>query len=84
VQSADSRAVLQRERHGTLFMDVERKLDLYLRGLWNDAEQLVPYSTAFDELRKPVPYYDKLGMRVPDVYDDFLPSPFGGEGRVRG
>ncbi len=70
VQSADSRAVLQRERHGTLFMDVERKLDLYLRGLWNDAEQLVPYSTAFDELRKPVPYYDKLGMRVPDVQDD--------------
>ncbi|OGU21980.1 MAG: hypothetical protein A2580_12590 [Hydrogenophilales bacterium RIFOXYD1_FULL_62_11] len=70
VQSADSRAVLQRERHGTLFMDVERKLDLYLRGLWNDAEQLVPYSTAFDELRKPIPYYDKLGMRVPDVQDD--------------
>ena len=70
VQSADSRAVLQRERHGTLFMDVERKLDLYLRGLWREAEQLVPYSTAFDELRKPVPYYDKLGMRIPDVYDD--------------
>ena len=70
VQSADSRAVLQRERHGTLFMDVERRLDLYLRGLWQDSDQLVPYSTAFDELRKPVPYYDKLGMRIPDVYDD--------------
>ncbi len=70
VQSADSRAVLQRERHGTLFMDVERKLDLYLRGLWQTSEQLVPYSTAFDELRRPVPYYDKLGMRIPDVYDD--------------
>jgi len=70
VQSADSRAVLQRERHGTLFMDIERKLDLYLRGLWDDADQLVPYSTAFDELRKPIPYYDKLGIRVPDVYDD--------------
>jgi len=72
VQSADSRAVLQRERHGTLFMDVERKLDLYLSGLWQDSQQLVPYSTAFDELRKPIPYYDKLGMRIPDVYDDFL------------
>ena len=70
VQSADSHAVLQRERHGTLFMDVERKLDLYLQGLWQDSQQLVPYSTAFDELRKPVPYYDKLGMRIPDVYDD--------------
>lgn len=66
----DSRAVLQRERHGTLFHDVERRLDLYLRALWSEAEMLVPYSTAFHELRQPVPYYDKLGMRVPDVYDD--------------
>ncbi|HEY0663833.1 MAG TPA: hypothetical protein VGD18_04420, partial [Thiobacillaceae bacterium] len=36
LQSADSRAVLQRERHGTLLVDVERRLDLYLRGLWQD------------------------------------------------
>ena len=70
LQSADSRAVLQRERHGTLLVDVERKLDLYLRGLWQDSDHLVPYSTAFDEIRKPVPYYDKLGIRLPDVYDD--------------
>jgi hypothetical protein len=70
LQSADARAVLQRERHGTLLVDVERKLDLYLRGLWQDGDQLVPYSTAFDELRKPIPYYDKLGIRLPDVYDD--------------
>lgn len=67
---ADSHAVLQRERHGTLFADVERRLDLYLRALWRDGDQLVPYSTAFDELRKPIPYFDKLGMRVPDVFDD--------------
>ncbi|MCL5059978.1 MAG: VWA domain-containing protein [Candidatus Thermoplasmatota archaeon] len=70
LQSADARAVLQRERHGTLLVDVERKLDLYLRGLWRDSDYLVPYSTAFDEIRKPVPYYDKLGIRLPDVYDD--------------
>ncbi|MBI4988434.1 MAG: VWA domain-containing protein [Rhodocyclales bacterium] len=70
LQSADSRAVLQRERHGTLFADVERRLDLYLRALWRDSDQLVPYSTAFDELRKPIPYYDSLGLRVPDVLDD--------------
>lgn len=69
LKSADSRAVLQRERRGALFADVERKLDLYLRGLWEESDQLVPYSTAFDELRKPVPYYDRLGMRVPDVFD---------------
>ena len=70
LQSADSRAVLQRERHGTLLVDNERRLDMYLRGLWHDEEQLIPYSSAFDELRKPVPYYDKLGIRLPDVYGD--------------
>ncbi len=70
LQSADSRAVLQRERHGTLLADVEHKLDLYLRGLWRDSDHLVPYSTAFDIIRKPIPYYDRLGIRLPDVYDD--------------
>lgn len=70
LQSADSRAIMQRERHGTLFMDNERKLDLYLRSLWQDSDHLVPYSSAFDELRKPMPYYDAYGIRVPDVYDD--------------
>lgn len=69
LQSADSCAVLQRERRGVLFADVERKLELYLQGLWRDPNPLVPYSTAFDTLRKPVPYYDRLGLRVPDVFD---------------
>jgi len=70
VQSADSRAVLQRERHGTLLTGVERKLDLYLRGLWQDSAMLIPYSTGFSQLRQPVPYFDALGIRLPDVYDD--------------
>ncbi|MDP2694610.1 MAG: VWA domain-containing protein [Gallionella sp.] len=81
LQSADSRAVLQRERHGTLLVDNERKLDMYLRGLWHDEQPLIPYSTAFDILRQPIPYYDKLGIRLPDVYDDFIrPSPASGRG----
>jgi len=70
LQSADSIAVLQRERQGTLLVDNERKLDMYLRGLWRDEDLLIPYSSAFDELRQPVPYYDKLGIRLPDVYSD--------------
>jgi nitric oxide reductase NorD protein len=70
LQSADSLAVLQRERHGTLLVDNERKLDMYLRGLWRDEDLLIPYSSGFDELRQPIPYYDKLGIRLPDVYGD--------------
>ena len=51
-------------------MDNDRQLDMYLRGLWEDESYFVPYSLGFDELRKPVPYYDALGIRVPDVYDE--------------
>jgi len=70
LQSADSLAIMQRERHGTLFYDHERKLNLYMQGLWDSDPQLVPYSLGFDELRKPTPYFDALGLRIPDVYDD--------------
>ncbi len=78
---ADSKAVMQRERRGTLFADVERQLDLYLRALWQDGDQLVPYSTAFDELRKPIPYFDSRGLRVPDVFEDA--GQIGGIDRYR-
>jgi nitric oxide reductase NorD protein len=69
LSSADSRAVLQRERHGTLLMDHTRALDLYLKALWQDGDVLVPYSTTFDVQRQPMPYFDAYGLRLPDVYD---------------
>jgi hypothetical protein len=74
LQSADSKAILQRERHGTLFTDNQRRLDMYLKSLWNEKQQLVPYSTGFatgsDEQPRPQPYFDAMGMRIPDVLDD--------------
>ncbi len=70
LQTADSRAILQRERNGTLLADHERLLELYFRALWQDSDLFIPYSLAFDQLRKPTPYYDALGIRLPDVYDD--------------
>ncbi|HKI62915.1 MAG TPA: hypothetical protein VKA31_11530, partial [Mariprofundaceae bacterium] len=69
LHSADAHAVMQRERHGTLLIDHERKLDCYLRALWSDHDYFVPYSLAFDELRKPVPYYNAQGIHLPDVYE---------------
>lgn len=79
LQSADSRAIFQRERNGTLFADQERRLTLYLRALWRDGAQFVPYSLAFDLLRKPMPYYDALGIRLPDAYEPRA----GGSGLAR-
>ncbi len=70
LQSADSKAILQRERHGTLFADNQRRLDMYLKSLWNEKQQLVPYSTDVAAQPKPLPYFDAMGMRIPDVLDD--------------
>ncbi len=72
LQSADSRAILQRERHGTLFVDQERRLYLYMMALWHDKCRFVPYALGFDEVRRPMPYFDDRGICVPDVYDDLI------------
>lgn len=69
LQSSDSRAVLQRERHGTLLVNQLRKLELYLLALWQDQALLVPYSKTTEEGALQ-PYFDALGIRLPDVYDD--------------
>jgi len=69
LQTSDARAMLQRERNGTLYMDYERQLKLYLRSFWELEEDFKPYSLAFDIARKPVPHLDKLGFHIPDVYE---------------
>lgn len=68
--SADSKAVIQRERHGTLFIDNERVLNLTMQALWESKPLLVPYSQGFDASEHVRPYFDDKGVRVPDVYDD--------------
>ncbi|MBT3197546.1 MAG: VWA domain-containing protein, partial [Gammaproteobacteria bacterium] len=69
LETADSRAMLQKERNGTLFIDHEKRLDLHMRALWEEDAHLVPYSRGVDLLRKPRPYYTADGMRIPDSYD---------------
>ena len=70
LKSSDSKAVMQRERNGTLLVDNTRKLDLYLLGLWNDHDFLVPYSTGISDVMIHAPYFDHSGIRLPDVYED--------------
>ena len=69
LESADSRTVLQRERHGTLLVDNERRLGCYLQALWASEEPLVPYPTLEAETPRR-PYFDEHGLRLPDVLDD--------------
>jgi nitric oxide reductase NorD protein len=73
LQLPDSRAVLQRERHGTLLVDVERQLDLTLRALWQDPAPLHAYATGLDEAPAPAPWSTlhtaSDSIFLPDVYD---------------
>lgn len=69
LQGADSRAAFRRERHGTLFVDHERRLKMFTRALWAAEPAFIPFSEAFDTLRKPRPFLDSKGIHLPDVYD---------------
>ena len=68
LQSADARAVLQRERRGTLLADQTRALNCYLRALWQTDAPLIPFATQGQSAQQP--YVDAQGFRLPDVLDD--------------
>ena len=70
LQSADAKAMLVKERNGTLFMDAERQLHMFQRAFWRQDNDFRPYSEAFDTLRKPRPHLDQQGIHLPDVYED--------------
>ncbi len=67
---ADSRAIFQSQRGGTLLRAHERQMDLYLRACWDDPVPILPYSEAFDTLRRPQPHADALGLHLPDLCAD--------------
>ncbi|MGE0370545.1 MAG: nitric oxide reductase activation protein NorD [Gammaproteobacteria bacterium] len=63
----DSRAVLQQERRGTLFVDSQRKLNFYLRALWGRDFQLRPTAADHADFR---PYIEARTLHLPDAVDD--------------
>jgi len=85
---ADSRAVLQRERHGTLLADVENQLGLTLRVLWGTSVPLRAYATSLGEAPNAAPWSTHHtaddSICLPDVYDTLPgPDPVSGLDRYR-
>jgi len=70
LSSHDAKSIIQRERQGTTFKAAERHLDMLKDCLWDCDRPYSVFSTAFDQLRKPVPYLDEDLIAVPDVYED--------------
>ena len=66
LESNDSKAVLQKERRGTLFIDTQRKLNFYLRALWGRDFFLRPTAADHDGFK---PYIEHHIVHLPDAVD---------------
>ena len=68
LESADSRAMLQKERRGVLFVKTQRKLNFYLRALWGRDFFLRPTGADYTDFR---PYIEHRILHMPDAVDDY-------------
>jgi len=71
LRSKDSRAVLQKERRGTLFIDTHRKLNFYLRAFWGRNFFMRPTSGDYETRQGLRPYIERQVLHVPDAFDDY-------------
>ena len=72
LESADSRATLQKERRGVLFVKTQRKLNFYLRALWARDFFLRPTGADYTDFR---PYIEHRIFHMPDAVDDLGDIP---------
>jgi hypothetical protein len=70
LRSADALGVLQQERKGTLFVDIQRRLNIYLRAIWNRDFFLRPTSGDYENRDGLRPYIERYVIHIADAYDD--------------
>ncbi|WP_235822499.1 VWA domain-containing protein [Pseudogemmobacter blasticus] len=69
--SAESKAVLQRERKGTLFVDIHRRIGAYLRALWGRDFAMRPTSGDYEAREGLRPFLEAGLLHLPDAWDDW-------------
>ncbi len=85
LESPESLGVLQKERKGTLFIDVQRRIGMYLRALWGRDFFMRPTSGDFEQREGYRPSIEGYLIHLPDAYDDrVFMSSGGGEVRISG
>ncbi len=70
LHSSDALAVLQQERKGTLFVDVQRRLAIYLRAMWGRDFFLRPTAGDYESREGLRPYIERHVIHIADAYDD--------------
>ncbi|MBB1075453.1 VWA domain-containing protein [Rhodoferax sp. 4810] len=69
LKTESARAVLQKERRGTLFVDQQRKLNFYLRALWARAFFMRPTSGDYESRQGLKPFITDFQIHLPDAFD---------------
>ncbi len=71
LHSSDALSVLQQERKGTLFVDVQRRLNIYLRAMWGRDFFLRPTAGDYENRVGLKPYIERFCVHIADAYDDY-------------
>ena len=77
LSTPDALSVLQKERKGTLFVDVQRRLNIYLRAMWGRDFFLRPTAGDYENREGLKPYIERFVIYIADAFDDY--KPFGDE-----
>ena len=74
VRSEQAKAVLLQEQRGVLFVNVQRRLNMYLRSLWGRDFFIRPTSGDFETREGYRPYIEHYFIHLPDAFDDYTPE----------
>ena len=69
LQSKESLAMLQQERKGTLLVDVQRRINMYLRALWGRDFFMRPTAGDFENREGLRPFIEDYFIHLPDALD---------------
>ena len=70
LESEDALAVMKKEQRGVLFVDVQRRLIMYLRALWGRDFFMRPTSGDFETRAGYRPYVESYFIHLPDAFDN--------------
>ncbi len=69
LESKESLAILQKERKGTLLVDIQRRINMYLRALWARDFFMRPTSGDFETREGYKPFIEDYLIHLPDALD---------------
>jgi len=77
LESDESQALMNKEQRGVLFVDVQRRLIMYLRAMWGQDFFMRPTSGDFETREGYRPFIEHSFVNLPDAFDDFRISGDG-------